>query len=487
MKVILQRTSKTFKPIPLQTTPTNYIQTVKQSAFKEGHPNFDVTTYNKTVKSIRNNKPVEPITLLVTEYGVPTQLDKVKGIYAAIGARDLGIKEIPVYVYVVNKQGHIIPKPKLPIYPKGFETPKLKPDVTKWSEYSWYRLKPISKKSIHVVDIKGRKFEIEPGTVYGAYDVKAGVRIVDADDTKIFFIVNPKRALKLIENSVKLRDCPLIIDTPKPAANIEKMVTTVDTSLEDIDPEQEFNTDEKERIIDVDYLQQFNDLDDLSLELYGHHLQEFDDGNYDDLDSLSKGSIYYQTSLSSNCGVDTNVSFGKVYARFFDTNTLAAKAKLDSRIAEENLIPIIRDLFTYLVSLNTSDVSVLVGTKFKKPLIESSASILKWIMLNDSTEIKHLVINVNGVILDPCFKRLGEAVRIDVYPVTEFKKLWQDVETIAIGTTPSSIKTSKLFKEREDELQIPLPTFNRSKEYSESRSKLSLKASKELVHESASC
>jgi hypothetical protein len=476
MKIILQKASKAFKPVVLQTTPLNFLQTIDKANFKEGHPKFDSSIYNLVTKSIRNNKPVVPITLFVTENGIPTQLDKAQGLYAAVAAKDLGISLIPVYVYVVDVRGHVIAKPTLIQYPKGFETPKLKPDITKWSDYAWYRLKPMSKKPILITDIKGQKFYLDPGTVYGAYTVKTGVRIVDADDTKVFFIVKPQRVLKLIDQSVKLRKPPLIIDMPRPAS-LDKLVTTVDSSLEHQDPEQEEKTDTSERIIDIEYLQSYNDIDDLSKELYGHHLQEFDEGGYEDLDSLSAGQVMYiQPNPIVNTGGKEASSFGRVYARFFETNSIAAQAKEDSRIAEENMIKIIQDLFNYLVSLNMSNVSVLSGFVFNKPLKVCSASIEKWKMLNKSNDIKHLVIAVNGIILDPCFKRLGITVRTDVYPISEFQRLWKNIETIAIGSTVDSVQSSKLFTAPASELQIPLPSFNRSREYSESRTKIKLTA-----------
>jgi len=355
------------------------------------------------------------------------------------------------------------------------------------SAYTWYRFKTDDKKSTVVSDIKGVKFELEHNTAYGALRVKAGVRIIDADNPKVFFILKEQRFTRLVGQSVKLLRPPIMVQPVPNVAPVEgtpKVIVTpnpstvdrlgrhpkgvpaselytgldlgtagpaLDDGLDDLDDDGEPN-----RILDIDdsdYLQSFNDIDDLSKELFGHHLHEFDDQQYDDLDSISSTLPPSVASLST-AGIGT---LGKAYMAFFAQNKVAHDARTNNVIAENDLIPIIQDLFYYLLNLGF-DVTVLRGTTFKKALLGCSPAIEKWKMVNRASKsIKHLAVRVHGLVLDPCFKRLGHDVRVDNYPFAEFQRMWTEVDIVASPTELSKSNRAGLFNRPVRDLQIPTP------------------------------
>lgn len=458
MKIVSQKPAGSSKALLLRTTPLNFLRSVNQSNFKEGHAKFDVATYNSIVKSIRGSKPCTPCTIYVTPQGIPTLFQKAQGLYVARAAINLGIENIDVYTFVVEGTS-ITNKDALSKFPKGFVASPNGALPNKWSNYSWYQFKPKSGRPTMITDVKGDKFDLDPGTKFGALPTRAGIRIVDADNVKSFFVLKEQRFNKLIENSVKLRKSPIIVappiepatvTTPKvtiivPDESYEKPRVVVDNNVGDLEDTEEVENEEvPNRPIHVEELQvDDNTIDDLSVELFGHHMSEFDVDAYEDLDSLSSDGM----------------TLGEAYRSFFEKNKKAEDSKASPSVAENYLVSVVRDLFKYLYD-HGFEPSVIQGIEFQKPLENASAAIERWKKMTKSQKIKHLVVKVGNLILDPCFKRLGKAVSIDNYPVAEFQRMWKQSDTLATPTPASRLQHSGLFTKPIKELQVPEPVLD---------------------------
>jgi hypothetical protein len=228
---------------------------------------------------------------------------------------------------------------------------------------------------------------------------------------------------------------------------------------EDNDTSIDVYADKIDRIIDVDGLQHYNEVDDLSVELFGHRLHEFEDRDYSDLDSFSATNV--STSSLDIKGIvapGAVATLGKAYLQFFDSHPLADQARSDKSVAEASLIPIVKSLYTYLSDLGF-EVSAVRGFDFTKRLEGCSSSIEKWQHLNKTTAISHLAVKVNNLILDPCFKRLGNSVRVDNYALSDFQRLWRTQDVIASQASLSHAQSCDLFSKTAKELQVPTPNY----------------------------
>lgn len=360
--------------------------------------------------------------------------------------------------------------------------------TSNWDAYTWYTFTPANGKPVLLTDLKGLEFEIDEGTRYGALPVKAGIRIVDVDDPKVFFILKDASFAKLSTKSTRLKRCPIKLTVAavpavlgeqathnRPVVVNEQEPLHQPTIIQPIGRHVEVDTDESDvddtgnttRIIDVgdvgdvddsDTLQDYNDVDDLSYELYGHRLHEFEDDDYDDLDSISASKESHSSQDITQRTAPGIATLGKAYKAFFDQNPTADKARTDSAVAEESLVPIVRALFSYLSNLGF-DVTAVKGLDFTKQLDDCSIVITQWRMLHKSTAISHLVVKINNLILDPCFKRLGSAVRVDNYALSDFQRLWRDTSVVASPSNAFQRKQSALFTSSVKSLQIPTPVF----------------------------
>ncbi len=489
MKIILQKPTGVSKAVLVHTTPENFLVTVKKSTFKEGHSKFDQRSYNQVLRGIKAERPILPTIMYVTESGVPTALSKTQGLYVAVAAIKLGLTSIPVYVFALDEDQIVTDKPTH--FPKGFSTKVERSTVTTWSAYSWYKFKPYSGKAARVTDIKGESHRVEPSTVFGLLPVRSGMRFVDSQDAKHFFILKEQRAAKFIEQSTRVKKVPIIAgpaSTPEP--KVEPEPKPVITPAPEIIPEPEPHMPEavkvkvvtdpiarpggddedddevldkryKNKVIDVDALDTYNDVDDLSLELFGHHLDSFEGYDFDSMNSC----------VSST---DENLGLGQVYEQFFKQNPQAQQVQQDPELAEKMLIQIVKSLYDFLVK-HDFVVDVVSGTGYRNPIDGASKAIRAWQMRNNGAPIKHLAVKVNNQILDPCFKRLGDRVRINHYPLTDFQRIWSMLQKEAHydpGCPDRSV--NNLTTRPAHELQVPT-MYSSREDAATARTKLTLR------------
>jgi hypothetical protein len=213
--------------------------------------------------------------------------------------------------------------------------------------------------------------------------------------------------------------------------------------------EDEFKPSNK--MVHVEELENYNDIDDLSTELYGHHLNDFDSESYSLLDSISAAITINEVHRQQRPS-----TLGKAYSLFLEHHSDVADAKENGDVAENILIPTILKLFHFLVE-HGFEPTVLRGSDFTKDLKGCSTAIESWVKNTRNAKIKHLVISINNLIIDPCFKRLGQAVRIDSYPLSDFQRLWRHHDVVASPTLITKVQQSALFSKPAQELQVPTP------------------------------
>ena len=148
--------------------------------------------------------------------GVLSQMDKSKGLATLQAATQLGIKEVPVYLFVVDKMGHILKPSMLKVLPLNFEQyPDKEATAIKWAEYNWYQYQNATGKALVIRDIVDEKFDIDNKTKFGLKLTKTGIQLVDASDTSFKVLTTQPRLRNLLKLSVPLRTCPVKEVHPK--------------------------------------------------------------------------------------------------------------------------------------------------------------------------------------------------------------------------------------------------------------------------------
>lgn len=150
-----------------------------------------------------------------------------------------------------------------------------------------------------------------------------------------------------------------------------------------------------------------------------------------------------------------SISLNDLYKQFIEDAAWTAQS--DSSKAEESLVNCNKQLYKLLTSYGFQ-CSVIQGIGFKGRLIDCSLSI-SGIPLQQRFRIKHIAVLSGSLVLDPCFKRLGIAVRYNHYPVMDFYNSWDMVRTVK-SSVVSMLDVASLA-----ELQFPIPTIKREKSY----------------------
>ena len=409
----------------LKTTPTIFLKAVGKSTFKEGHPNFDLRIYKQVVKSIMAGTVLSaPVTINLSPAGIPVLNNRSGGIssYVAVAAKGLGIETLLVYALTVDPSGNLV-RAKATSFPPGFEigSNRVAP-VTDWSAYSWYKLKPSHGKTVKVVDIKGEKFDLEVGTTFGTLGVKAGVRVVDGDDTSVYFILRDKDISKLLANSIKLKTCPVgivaqakpvvkkIVITPEPEQlmplNIPGYVKRLPTPEPLEEDDMGFEIPDS-RIVDVDSLDDIDDIDDLSKDLYGHHVDQFDE----DMDSLSMSQLSAEQYLAFLSQHPNNQDMD------------------NPEVADEQMLTIVPQLYNYLKGLGyTVELKKCQG--YRGNVGRCSQGIRSLPEDQAHSAVVHYVVTDGTLVFDPCYKRLDSAVTEPTYAFSTLLLRWDSVVTV---------------------------------------------------------
>lgn len=157
-------------------------------------------------------------------------------------------------------------------------------------------------------------------------------------------------------------------------------------------------------------------------------------------------SPYVEASgLSKLDEPNEHLSLAHAYRLFLDGNTNAHMAQTSASAAEQYHTRIVKDLYKFFTDKDI-ECEVWLGKVFEKPLINPSPQIegaLK--ALGDvhvKNMLKHAVVKVNSLAIDPCFLRLGDHyTHLSNFPFREFPHFFKSMENIKhlVELTPEMV------------------------------------------------
>ncbi len=128
--------------------------------------------------------------------------------------------------------------------------------------------------------------------------------------------------------------------------------------------------------------------------------------------------------------ISTNASTFSLYKKFVKDHDLA-RILHEPNAPCEYMTRIVEDLNMFLHD-HDIDSEIVVGRGFKaKNHIIDGCLMRNYKCLSDSPDYEtlfHGVVKVGGMVLDPCWQRLGSHYfKVDNYPFADFKKHWHEV------------------------------------------------------------
>ncbi len=154
----------------------------------------------------------------------------------------------------------------------------------------------------------------------------------------------------------------------------------------------------------------------------------------------SESGIHRLSKLDEGTDI---LNLAQAYKAFLKENGIAHRATQDPNVAEANQVRIVKALYHFLLD-HDHECHVFQCHSFKRALIGASDKIEKTVreygMDKAKMNVRHLVLRVNQLVIDPCFTRLGNNFTgLDNYPYRELQSYFEgfmQVKQLASLTIP---------------------------------------------------
>lgn len=121
--------------------------------------------------------------------------------------------------------------------------------------------------------------------------------------------------------------------------------------------------------------------------------------------------------------------FGKLVQQFIDENPEAQGSLANANTAEQHCADLPKRLYSFLYE-NEVEAELMLARGLK--IVPRDGSTVLMARLNagktDKTQVQHLVVKVNSLVVDLCFKRLGTLLPVYNYPLRELQGVFSEIK-----------------------------------------------------------